>query len=195
MSTDGSALPPTFTYRQAREAGLSKHRLYALRDSGAVEQIGRGLFRRGDADWDADIDLVEIALHAPEATLCLGTALARHGLTDLIPASIDTALPRGRWKPVVQAPVTWHSFRPETFGIGRSELTLEGDLRIGIYTPERCIVDAFRLRHREGSDLANGALRRWLRQPGNHPAALLQMAEHFPAARTALRTSLEILLD
>jgi hypothetical protein len=36
---------------------------------------------------------------------------------------------------------------------------------IGIYGPERRIIDAFRLRHREGTDLASGALRRWLCSP------------------------------
>jgi putative AbiEi antitoxin of type IV toxin-antitoxin system len=192
--SDLTGLPPTFTYLQARTAGVPKRRLYELRDQGVLEQIGHGLFHQATQPWSADIDLIEIALRAPRATLCLATALARHELTDLIPATIDVALPRDHWKPVTNAPVTWHSFQQKTYELGRGTLPLEPGTAIGIYSAERCIIDAFRLRHREGTDLASGALRRWLRKPGNHPAVLLDLTAHFPKAQPALRTSLEALL-
>ena len=32
-------LPTTFTYAQALDAGLTHHRLYSLRDTGALEQV------------------------------------------------------------------------------------------------------------------------------------------------------------
>jgi hypothetical protein len=111
-TADLADLPPTFTYQQARVAGVAKRRLYELRDNGALEQVGHGLFHQAALPWSADVDLIEIALRAPKATLCLASALARHDLTDLIPASIDVALPRNQWRPVIKAPVTWHSFRP-----------------------------------------------------------------------------------
>lgn len=66
--------------------------------------------------------------------------------------------------------------------------------RIGIYDAERSIVDSFRLRHSEGSDLAVEALRAWLRRPDSRPAALLHMARAFPPAYPALRSALEVLL-
>src|SRR5262245_19254255 len=89
-------LPMTFTYTEARRHGISNSALYAMRDRGKIEPIGRGLYRRADDATEADVDLLEIAHKAPEATLCLATALARHDLTDLIPSSIDVALPRHR---------------------------------------------------------------------------------------------------
>ena len=49
------------------------------------------------------------------------------------------------------------------------------------------------MRHIDGSDLANEALKRWLRQ-GGQPADLLAMAAAFPRTRTVLRETLEILL-
>ena len=194
-SNDLTGLPPTFTYQQARAAGLAKRRLYELRDKGALELVSHGMFRQTALPWDADIDLIEIALRARDATICLASALARHGLTDLIPATIDIALPRNSWRPIVAAPVTWHAFQADTFTLGRDSLTLEAGTDIGIYNPQRCIIDAFRLRHREGADLANGALRRWLREPGNHPSTLLDLAAHFPKTQLALRATLEVLLD
>jgi predicted transcriptional regulator of viral defense system len=192
INLDG--LPPTFTYQQARDAGLAKRRLYELRDAGALEQVSRGVFHQAALPWTADIDLIEIALRAPDATICLASALARHGLTDLIPATIDIALPRNSWRPTVKAPITWHAFHEETFSLGRETLALEPGTIIGIYSAQRCIIDAFRLRHREGTDLAIGALRRWLRGPGHHPSTLLDLATSFPTAQPALRAALEVLL-
>lgn len=187
-------LPAIFTYSQARHHGLSDRRLYALRDSGAVEPLGRGLFRRADAPNDADPDLLEIAYRAAPATLCLTTALARHGLTDAIPSRIDVALPRGHRQPRNRAPVAWHSFATDTFTIGRDKIDLTDQLTLGIYNPQRCLIDAFRLRHQEGSDLAHEALRQWLRRTDSQPAQLLSMARALHSAEPALRAALEILL-
>ena len=187
-------LPATFSYSQARRHGLSDRRLYSLRDAGLIEQLGRGLFQRADATGDADRDLIEIAHRAPRATLCLTTALARHGLTDAIPARIDAALPRGHRHPATAAPVSWHAFAADTFDIGRDQLALTSQTSIGLYNPQRCIIDAFRLRHLEGPEPAIEALRRWLRRRGSQPAELLAMARAFPKAEPALRSALEILL-
>lgn len=189
-----SALPIVFSYTDARKAGLSNRRLYELRDAGTIEALGRGLFRRSDPSQDADPDLLEIASRAPRSTLCLTTALVRHDLSDAIPASIDIALPRGQRHPRVTAPATWHSFAIDIFDLGRDELALSETTTIGLYTAERCIIDAFRLRHHEGSETAVEALRRWLRRRGSQPTTLLAMARSFPKAQPALRTALEILL-
>ncbi|MFC3492900.1 nucleotidyl transferase AbiEii/AbiGii toxin family protein [Glycomyces rhizosphaerae] len=76
--------------------------------------------------------------------------------------------------------MAWHSFDPETFEIGHTELELDEETVIGLYGPERSIIDAFRLRHLEGHELAVEALKRWLRRPGSSPATLLAMARDFP---------------
>jgi len=193
-------LPETFTYSQARRAAhLSDRHLALLRQQGRIDALGRGLYRRNDlaqaaSGQPADTDLLEIAVRAPDATVCLASALARHGLTDAIPATIDIALPRGRHRPATAAPVTWHLFDPNTFGIGRGHLALTAELGIGIYNPERCIIDAFRLSHLEGADLAITALKRWLRRPGATPSTLLEMARAFPKAQRSLQRALAILL-
>jgi predicted transcriptional regulator of viral defense system len=188
-----AALPRTFTYRQARALGLSKRTLYALRDSGELEVLGRGVYRRTDAEL-AENELLEIAQRAPHATLCLETALSRHQLSDAIPAFPDVAIPRGQRIPRTHARVRWHLFDPKTFAIGREDLRLDSDCAIGLYTPERCIIDAFRLRGREGHELGAEALRRWLRRRGAQPSALLTLAAKFPRAATPLRRALEVLL-
>jgi predicted transcriptional regulator of viral defense system len=188
------ALPVTFTYSQARRGGLTERQLYQLRDDGILEVLGRGLFRRTDTNALADADLLGIARRSPRATLCLTSALARHGLTDEIPATIDVALPRGTYRPAVRAPVTWHLFDRDTFEIGRTTVPLDEQTSIGLYDAPRSIIDAARLRHREGSELVYSALRRWLSRRGSSPSELLAMARRFPQAERTLREAMEILL-
>lgn len=189
-----ASLPAIFSYAQARQAGLSQRRIYWLRDHGLIESLAHGTYRRADIEVGADPDLVEIATRAPLATLCLTSALAWHDLTDVIPPKIDIALPRGSRRRPTAAPVAWHVFDPDTFDIGREMLTLTQSTRLGLYGPERSIIDAFRLRHRESAELAHQALKRWLRRPGSSPAELMRTAERFPKASPALRDALEILL-
>jgi predicted transcriptional regulator of viral defense system len=185
-------LPDTFTYQQAMAAGLNHHQLYALRDSGQLERVGRGLFRKFGAEL-ADFDLLEAARRATEATICLLSALARHDLTDAIPAQHDLALPRGAWHPRTGSAIPWHSFDPQTFRIGRTVTPVDDETSVGLYDAPRTIIDTYRLRSSAGADTANEALKRWLRK-GGQPAALLDMASAFPKARPAILSALEILL-
>jgi predicted transcriptional regulator of viral defense system len=183
-------LPDTFRYSEALER-INERQLRRLLSEGQITALSRGLYRK--SDWLGDDDLIEIASRSPMATICLRSALARHDLIDDIPAEIDIAIPRGSWTPETTAPVKWRRFDSRTFTIGRELLGIEGGRRIGIYTAERSIVDAFRLRHLEGADLANEALKRWLRG-GGQPSELLRLAKSFPRALTPLRQTMEILL-
>ncbi|MGA2803485.1 MAG: hypothetical protein ABSF89_03695 [Acidimicrobiales bacterium] len=186
-------LGDTFTYGEAKQADIGDKRLYRLRDSGQVVALGGGIYRWADAP-PADSDLIEIAERVPRATLCLETALARHGVIDAIPAAIDIAIPRGSNRPSLHAPCRLHQFDPRTFDLGRDDLEVGARRPIGIYSAERSLVDIVRLRHLEGSDVAWEALRRWLARPGRSPVQLIELARHFPRAEPALRRALEVLL-
>lgn len=183
-------LPPTFRYTEARDL-MNERRFRDLLAAGLIVRLNRGLYRRADAAGDED--LIEIAGKRPRATLCLRTALARHDLNDEIPTQLDIALPRGTRPVASLAPVAWHQFDSETFDIGRDAIDLDAATSIGIYGPERSIVDAFRLREDEGPELGQEALRRWLRR-GGQPSTLMRTASHFRKGAPALRQALEILL-
>ncbi len=183
-------LPTTFRYREAR-ALINERRFRDLLTQRLVVRLNRGLYRKADAAGDED--LIEIAALRPRATLCLRTALARHDLIDDIPAALDIALPRGTRMADTTAPVSWHQFDPETFDIGRDSIDLDDSTSIGIYNPERSIVDAFRFREDEGPELGIEALRRWLRT-GGQPSTLMRMAGEFRKGTPALRQALEVLL-
>ncbi|MCY4458700.1 MAG: type IV toxin-antitoxin system AbiEi family antitoxin domain-containing protein [Acidimicrobiaceae bacterium] len=185
-------LPEIFTHADARSAGWSDRDLYAMRDRGDIERLARGIYAQ--PELTADPDLVEIVIRAPDATLCLTSALACHDLTDEIPSSIHVALPRTRRSPRTEAPATWHRFGNASFELGRTELAISDGLSIGLYSPARSIVDAYRLRHLYGTEQALDALKRWLQMRGNQPSELLDMARRFPKASPAIRGALQTLL-
>ncbi|MCU6481989.1 type IV toxin-antitoxin system AbiEi family antitoxin domain-containing protein [Arthrobacter sp. A2-55] len=183
----------TFTVAEAKRSGLSPRTLYRLRDAGKVEQVGPGLYRDADAPA-TDLDLLEIAVKAPRATLCLSSALAHHDLIDMIPGRIDVALPRGRTGPVTLAPASWHYFNQATFDLERSRLEIPGEsASMGIYSAERSIVDAFRLRGSEGHEIGIEALKNWLRRRGSRPARLLTIAQQIPRSTGPIKRALEFL--
>lgn len=184
---------PWFTYDDARKSGLPDRRIYQLRDEGAIHQLARGIYQATEY-LEADPSLTTAAALRSESTLCLSSALARHDLTDEIPSKYDLALPRGTRSPHIDGPIRWHFFDAPTFEIGRTEINIGSKSSIGIYSPERSIIDAFRLRGREGYETANEALKRWLRRRDAQPSALLSMAQMFPRASGPIQQALEILL-
>lgn len=187
------SLPNSFTYRIAHDRGISDRRLREWVAEGVIDRLGHGVYRKADAP-PADLDRVELALRAPQATLCLTSALSHHDLTDTIPSVINAALPRDQRLPSLNAPVRWHRFDARTFHLGRETVQVDQGIALGIYSAERSIVDVFRLRHQEGDELAVEALRRWLKTPGATPARLLAMARHFPKAEPSLLNTLRILV-
>ena len=72
-------------------------------------------------------------------------------------------------------------------------IKLDDTYAIGLYDAPRTIIDAFRLRHAVGPDIADAALRRWLRH-GGKPAELMRLAQIFPGAKPALLHALQVLL-
>lgn len=185
-------LPTAFSARLAHERGVSDRRLRGYVEAGLLERLGHGVYRKTQAP-PADLDRIEIAIRAPDATLCLTSALAHHDLTDAIPSTVDLALPRSTRPPRVSASVRWHRFQEATFFVGRESMKVDEGVTMGLYGAERCIIDAFRLGHREGQSLAAEAVRRWLRRRGAAPARLLEMARHFPNAEPAILHALRLL--
>ena len=187
-------LAPAFTLQDAREAGLTKDQVYSLLGREEIERVGRGVYVRPDALQHALTAIAAATALREDATLCLTSALVHHDLSDAIPFASDIALPRGAHHPTGLANVTWRSFDPQTFHIGREFVDAGGGATVAAYSAERTLVDCFRLIHQEGSDIAYEALRRWIRRKGNTPAGLLKVAVSFPKALPRIRQALEVLL-
>jgi len=192
MATALDSLPATFEQRTAAKAGVSSTALHRHLEAGRIERIGRGLYRQAGAA-PADPDLLAIAHRSRHGTICLTSALAHHGLIDDIPPAWDIAVPRGTTPPKLTN-VRWRTFDRATFTIGREIMTIPNtDRQVGLYTAERSIVDALRLRGYEGYETGVDALRAWLRRKGSNPSALLKLARELPRAQGPLREALTYL--
>ncbi len=176
----------------AGQAGLSRSALYRGTRAGRLDRIARGIYLPSEASA-ADWDQIEAATRRADATICLTSALAYHDLTDAIPAALDVAIPRGSRTPASTGAIAWHHFDRNTFEIGREQVTIpESAQIIGIYSPERSIADAFRLRGDVGYELARDALREWLRR-GGKPARLIDIAVRLPRAKSPVLQALEMM--
>ena len=149
------------TLRTRDLIGLGVHTdaLYALRDSGQIIELGRGLFRLAEIGEAEHPDLAVVAARASNAAICLISALSFHEITTQIPSSIHLAVPRGSYHGVkLSIPVTVYRFDPKTFDEGLETHRI-GGMPLGIYSPARTVVDCFKFRNKLGLDVALEALR------------------------------------
>lgn len=167
----------TFKSAEAMKAGVHPRDLYALRDEGFLIELSRGVYRLADAEMSPYLDLVAVSHRVSRGAICLDSALSFWDLTDEVPAEVHLAVPRGSHRPLIDYPPTRiHVFAADAFELGREKIRLESGEEIIIYSPERSVVDAMRLKNRVGSDVAYEALRRYLRRPGASSGNLLRLA-------------------
>jgi len=143
----------------ALRLGIHPRTLYALRDAGDIERVGRGLYRLSTAPPLSSPDLVPIAIRIPRAVVCLISALAHHGLTTQVPHSVDIALPSHAQIPKIDGVplrVVWY---PEpSFSAGVDVIKVDS-VPVRIYSPEKTVADCFKYRNKIGLDVAVEALR------------------------------------
>ena len=102
---------------EAVRLGVHPRTLYAMRDAGVLERLGRGVYRLADLPPLGNPDLVTVALRIPEGVLCLISALAFHEITTQIPHEVYLALKRGAEPPRLKYPpvrVFWFTGRAFT---------------------------------------------------------------------------------
>jgi predicted transcriptional regulator of viral defense system len=183
-----------FRVRDAVERGIDRHTLYRLRDRGALLDVSRGVMQLATSGPSSHTDLVTVSVRAPHGTICLNSALAFWELSDELPDSVHLAVARGQRPPRIEFPATTvHTFSADTFELDRIAADTDVGQRVNIYTPERSVVDAMRLPHLVGSDLALGAIKAYLPRPGAQPARLMELARSL-GGEGRIRTALEALL-
>ena len=149
----------TLRTRDLIELGVHTDALYELRDNGQIVELNRGLYRLAEASEAEHPDLALIAARAPNAAVCLISALSYHDITTQIPSSVHLAVPRDQYRGIsLSIPVTVYRFDPKTFKDGLETHQIAGK-PIKIYNPARTIVDCFKFRNKLGLDVALEALR------------------------------------
>jgi predicted transcriptional regulator of viral defense system len=145
--------------RDVLAAGIHPRTLYAMRDAGILDRLGRGLYRLADMPPLGNPDLVAVAATVPNGVLCLISALSFHELSTQIPHRVYLALKRGVEPPRLEHPplrLFWFTGAMFTEGIERH--SVDG-LALQVYSPAKTVADCFRYRNKLGMDVALQALR------------------------------------
>jgi len=144
---------------QALRAGIHPGTIYAMRDSGALEVVSRGVYRLAGSSPLGNPDMVTVATRIPGGVICLISALAFHKLTTQIPHEVHVALPRGAEEPRVDhPPIKTYRFTGEAFTEGVEAHELDG-VSVRIYRPEKTLADCFKFRNQIGLDTVVEAVR------------------------------------
>ena len=144
---------------QALRAGIHPGTLYAMRDSGALEAVSRGVYRLADSSPPGNPDLMTVATRVPGGVICLISALAFHDLTTQIPHEVHVALPRGSEEPRLDhPPIRTYRFTGGAYTEGVETHELDGVI-VRIYSPEKTLADCFKFRNKVGLDTAVEAVR------------------------------------
>lgn len=146
--------------KDALALGIHPATLYSLRDSGQITELARGLYRLAGADEFANPDLAVVAVRAPDAAVCLVSALSFHGITTQIPSVVHLAVPRGNYHQMKldPLPVQVYRYDARTFAAGLETHDI-GGVKVKVYSVARTVVDVFKFRNKLGLEVAVEALR------------------------------------
>ena len=142
-----------------RRSGHSRQSLTRLVEAGKLERITRGIYRLPQHSITEHHGLVLASTTAPQATICLLSALQFHGIGTQIPSQVWIAIDRRAHQPSLKFPplrVMRYSGAALTSGVEIHRL--EGR-SVRIYGVAKTIADCFKYRNKIGLDVALEALR------------------------------------
>ncbi len=178
---------------QAIRAGIHPRTLYALRDSGFLEPLERGLYRLAELPEIGQPDLVTVALKVPSGVVCLISALAFHELTTQIPHEVSIALRRHSERPRLRFPpirVYWFATKAMEEGVETHKLD---GVPVRIFGAEKTLADCFKYRNKIGLDTAVEALRLYRERKRLNVDALMRYAA-IDRVKNVMRPYLEAVL-
>ena len=148
---------------EALKAGIHPRVFYELRDEGKIEKLATGLYGLPNLPGIDYPDFVIVSKKIPDGVICLISALYFHHLTIQIPRWVDVAVRKNYKPPPIQYPsLQFHWFSDAVFDEEIQEHQL-GAISVKIYSPEKTIIDCFRLRHKVGIEVALEALKTYWR--------------------------------
>jgi predicted transcriptional regulator of viral defense system len=148
-----------FSRQEVRKAGIHTHTLTRLVQAGALERVGRGLYRLPDADITEHHGLALVAATVPRAVICLVSALSFHGIGTQLPHEVWIAIDRRARRPLVPwPPLRVFRFSGAALTEGIETHRAEGE-SLRVYGVAKTLADLFKYRNKVGLDVALEALR------------------------------------
>lgn len=163
-----------------RAGGLSFRQINQMVETGQLEKLDRGLYRKPDSHYDERLDL---SLRIPSGVFCLYSACMLHELSSFVPSEMHLAIPKkSRYVLPAYPPVVLYYWErvPQNIGISTFKLP-EGEVLV--YDAEKTVCDMFRFRRKVGPDLAGEVLRSYLRRPNRRLGTLMEYARQLRIER------------
>ncbi len=181
-----------FRPRDLLPLGVSFRQLQRLVAEDTVEKLGSGVYRLSEVEPNELETIAMVASAAPNAIICLLTALRVHGIGTQSPHEIWIAIDRKARKPRrVPARLRIVRFSGAMLTYGVVQRSILG-VPVTITSPARTVVDCFRYRNKVGIDVAMEALREVVRSRITTVDEIERAAE-VCRARTVMRPYLEAL--
>lgn len=146
------------------QAGIPRVILTRMVQSGVLERVVRGLYRKPNTLLSENETMVDVALKSPRAIFCLLSALQFHELTTQLPREIWIAMPQGSRAPKMDyPPIRMLRFSGKTYSEGIQTIVRD-HVALKIYSPAKTVIDCFKFRNKIGLDIALEALKDVLRK-------------------------------
>jgi predicted transcriptional regulator of viral defense system len=148
-----------FRPRDLLPLGLSFRQLQRFVAEGTVERIGGGIYRLAEVEPDEFETIAMVASAAPDAIVCLLSALRVHAIGTQSPHQVWLAIDRKARIPTrLPAKVRIVRFSGQMLTYGVVTQSMLG-VKVRLTNPARTVVDCFRYRNKIGLDVAMEALR------------------------------------
>lgn len=176
-----------------RDAGLPGEYLARMQNEGTLMLLAPGIYMVPDHDAGESLELAVVAKRVPHAVAFGLSALRFHDLTTQVARATQIAIERGKWEPKLEWPaIDVYHISGDAFSAGVETHTVEGSVKIQVYSVAKTIVDLFKFRNSFGLDVAIEALKEGWRDGRFTMDELHEYAEICRMARV-MRPYLEML--
>lgn len=156
---DAGGVGAFFRPRDVLPLGVSFPQLQRLVAEGKVEKIAGGVYRLSEVETSEFETIAMVATAAPNAIVCLLSALRIHEIGTQSPRQVWLAIDRkARIPSRLPAKVRIVRFSAQMLTYGVVTQSMQG-VRVRLTNPARTVVDCFRYRNKIGLDVAMEALR------------------------------------
>ncbi|MBL8965467.1 MAG: type IV toxin-antitoxin system AbiEi family antitoxin domain-containing protein [Spirochaetaceae bacterium] len=150
---------PLVRARDFVQAGIPMIVISRAVAAGKIKRLARGVYCRADYRQNENGDLALVARRAPDAIICLLSALSYHGITTQLPFEVWIAIPHKAWTPKLEYPsLRIVRYSGDVYAFGTMVAMIEG-VPVRLTTIEKTIADCFKFRNKIGLDVALEALR------------------------------------
>jgi predicted transcriptional regulator of viral defense system len=135
------------------------------------------VYRLAELDSPSNYDVVAVAERAPDAVICLISALDFHEIGTQIPSAVSIAIGPKDWRPQFDyPPVDVYRMSGEALTEGIEEHSIDGTT-VKVFNPAKTVADCFKFRNKVGLDVALEALREAVRSRKATRGEIMRYAE------------------